>query len=191
MIPTTASRIPDRLREEALLLLDGRGALLDAAREISGAFRDREIVGAVIGGIAVLLHGYVRTTTDIDLFVPGPLEAAASVLKGLGFVHDRGRRMFVRDGLPVYLVTLDQWGAAPTAYLEIKGVATVSLPDLIARKLRSGSENLLRAIDLADVIGLIRANGLSGSFASNLPKDVRPAYRKLIKAFDAEGERRS
>jgi hypothetical protein len=191
MTPTTAFRVSDRLREEALLLLDGRGALLDAAREISGAFRDRQIVGAVIGGIAVLLHGYVRTTTDIDLFLPGPLEDAASVLEGLGFVHDRGRREFVRGGLPVHLVKLEQLGTPPAAYLDIEGVATVSLPDLLAMKLRSGSKSILRAIDLGDVIGLIRANGLSGSFASKLPKDVRPAFRKLIKAFDAEGERSS
>jgi hypothetical protein len=190
MIPTTASRISDRLREEALLLLDGRGALLDVAREISGAFLDRVILAPVIGGIAVVLHGYVRTTTDIDLFIPGPLEDAASVLEGLGFVHDRGRREFVRDGLPVHLVKLEQLGTPPAAYLDIEGIATVSLSDLMAMKLRSGSKNMLRAIDLADVIGLIRANGLSGSFASTLPKDVRPAFRKLIKAFDAEGERR-
>ena len=68
---------------------------------------------------------------------------------------------------------------------------TVSLPDLLAMKLRSGTRNMLRAIDLADVIGLIRVNGLSGTFAGLLPKDIRPAYRKLIKAFDAESGRGS
>jgi hypothetical protein len=190
MTPTTPARISNRLRDEALLLLNGRGAILEAAREISRAFRDREIPAAVIGGIAVVLHGYIRTTSAVDLLLPGPLEAAASVLEELGFAHDPKRWEFVRDRIPVHLVTLEQIGSAPDSFLDLEGVATVSLADLLAMKLRSGTKNMLRAIDLADVIGLIRANGLSGTFASLLPKDVRPAYRKLIKAFDAESERR-
>jgi hypothetical protein len=39
MTPTTPARISNRLRDEALLLLNGRGAILDAAREISRGLR--------------------------------------------------------------------------------------------------------------------------------------------------------
>jgi hypothetical protein len=70
---------------------------------------------------------------------------------------------------------------------EIEGITTVSLADLIEMKLRSGTENLLRAQDLADVIGLIRRHQLSGEFARHLSKELRPEFRKLARAIRREG----
>jgi hypothetical protein len=64
---------------------------------------------------------------------------------------------------------------------------TVSLADLIEMKLASVSRNLLRAQDMADVIGLIRHNRLGGDFARYLDKSLRPIYRKLVKAIRQEG----
>ena len=52
-------------------------------------------------------------------------------------------------------------------------------------KLSSGSQNILRAQDLADVIGLIRHNRLTGN-SQYLDKSLRPAYRKLVKAIKQE-----
>lgn len=57
---------------------------------------------------------------------------------------------------------------------------------MINMKLRSGSENMLRAQDLADVIGLIRHHRLSGEFARHLDKNLRPAFRKLIRMIEKE-----
>ena len=62
-----------RLHKEALLLLNGGGAVLDAAREVTRVLRDRDLDGSVIGGIAVVLHGYVRTTIDVDVVTDEPL----------------------------------------------------------------------------------------------------------------------
>ena len=56
------------IREEALLTLQGRGAILDVARQVSDVLRAEELEGAVIGGVAVVLHGHVRTTADVDVF---------------------------------------------------------------------------------------------------------------------------
>ena len=58
-------------RDEALKLLDRRGSILDLARELTALMQREGIPGVVIGGIAVLLHGYVRTTKDIDIFLDG------------------------------------------------------------------------------------------------------------------------
>jgi predicted nucleotidyltransferase len=67
-------RVPSReLREEALKLLERRGAFLDLARELTELMRRENIPGVIIGGIAVVLHGYVRTTHDIDVFIDQPL----------------------------------------------------------------------------------------------------------------------
>ena len=62
----------------------------------------------------------------------------------------------------------------------------MDLPELIEMKLRSGTTNLLRAQDLADVIGLIRVHGLSGEFARTLDKALRPAFRKIARAIARE-----
>lgn len=172
--------MPFALRDEALKLLDGRGAILDAAREISAALRGAGVEGAIVGGVAVVLHGHVRTTIDVDVYSPEPAERLIGVLESLGFALDRGRKEFVR------IVRPEQVGTPPGERVEIDGVTTVSLADLIAMKLRSGLAKLTRAQDLADVIGLIRRRDLAGGFASQLPEDLRPEFRKLVRAIRDE-----
>jgi Nucleotidyltransferase of unknown function (DUF6036) len=177
-----------RLRTEALGLLDMRSSLLDLARELSRLMREGGIHGAVVGGIAVVLHGHMRTTKDIDVFVEGSLESLADLLIARGFSLDAQKREFVREGVPVHLVTLDQLKEPPRKTVEIEGITTISLEDLIEMKLRSGSANLLRAQDLADAIGLIRHHRLTGEFARHLEKSLRPTYRRLIKEIKREGQ---
>ena len=174
------------LRDEALLLLDKRGTVLDMAREVSHLMQAAGIPGVVIGGLAVVLHGHVRTTKDIDIFVPPPLEPLADLLIANGFTFDRVGKAFVKHGVPVHLVLPEQVGPPPQETVEIEGVMTVTLADLIGMKLRSGSTNLLRAQDLADVIGLIRHHRLSSSFARHLDKALRPAFRKLVRMIQQE-----
>ncbi len=174
------------LRDEVLRLMDGRGAILDAARDVSTLIRESETTAAVIGGIAVVLHGHWRATKDIDVFVASPPDPFVNLLQARGFVHDPIRREFVRDGIPVHLVFPDQAGTVLGRTVEIEGVLTVALPELIEMKLRSGTANLLRAQDLADVIGLIRQCRLSGEFARSIDKRLRPTFRKLVRAIDRE-----
>src|SRR5262245_61074696 len=169
------------LRDEALLLLDKRGKVLDVAREVSRLMRMADIRGAVIGGIAVVLQGHVRTTKDVDIFVPPPLEPLADLLIAHGFLFDRKERAFIKHGVPVHLVLPEQVGSSLKETIEIDGVTTASLADLVEMKLRTGSTNLLRAQDLADVIGLIRHHQLTSAFARHLDKALRPAFRKLAR----------
>ena len=177
------------IREEALLALQGRGAILDVAREVSQLLRDENIDGAVIGGVAVLLHGHIRTTVDVDIYV-GNTERLAAVLQTHGFEFEPQARQFMKNDVPVHLVTTGQLKLAPRQYEDIEGIRTVSLADLINMKLRSGSEDLLRAQDLADVIGLIQTNGLTSQFAQRISKDLRPEFRKLVRAIQRPGGRR-
>jgi hypothetical protein len=179
--------MPIALRDEALKLLDGRGAILDTAREISAALREAGVEGAIVGGVAVVLHGHVRTTVDVDIYSPEPAGRLTGVLESLGFFQDRDRREFSREGIVVYIVRPEQVGTPPRRLVEIEGVTTVSLADLVAMKLRSGLANLTSAQDLADVIGLIRRCGLKGGFSSQLPSDLRPEFRKFVRAIGTEG----
>jgi hypothetical protein len=177
------------LLDEALLILDKRGAVLDLAREVSRLMRNAGLPGVVIGGIAVVLHGHLRTTKDVDIFMNPPLKPLADLLTDNGFSFDRAERAFVKHGVPVHLVSPEQVGSVPKKRVEIEGVTTVTLPDLIAMKLRSGSTNLLRAQDLADVIGLIRHHRLTGEFARHLDKTLRAPFRKLVRLIQREKSR--
>jgi hypothetical protein len=66
--------------------------------------------------------------------------------------------------------------------LVIDDIMTVSLPDLLNLKLRSGMSKLTRAQDLADVIGLIEDRKLAGGFAAKLYQSLRAEFRKLVSA---------
>jgi hypothetical protein len=182
--------ISPALRHEALRLLERRGSLLELGREISGMMHREKIPGVVIGGIAVVLHGHVRSTTDIDIFLEQPLEPLAKALCARGFQYDEARREFIRDHVPLLIVTRAQVARPPRKTIEIEGITTVSLADLIEMKLESGSKNVLRAQDLADVIGLIRKNGLKAEFARHLHTSLRMEYRKLVKALREEKRNR-
>lgn len=177
-------------RDEALLILDKRGAVLDIAREVSRLMRAAGLPGVVVGGVAVVLHGHVRTTKDIDIFLNPPRQPLADLLTNNGFSFDRVERAFVKQGVPVHLVLPEQVGSPPKEAIEIEGVTTVTLVDLIGMKLRSGSTNLLRAQDLADVIGLIRHHRLTSVFARHLHKTLRSPFRKLVRLIQREKSRK-
>ncbi len=175
------------LRSEALLLLQKRGDILEVAREITEILREADLDGAIIGGVAVVLHGYVRTTVDVDVFSRSAIPDVAAALRSDGFRPQRSSTEFRKNGVPVHVLTAKQVRTAPADFVEIEDVQTVSLPDLIAMKLSSGTRDMLRAIDLADVIGLIRTQGLTPAFASKLPRAVRPDFRKLARAVAERG----
>jgi hypothetical protein len=166
--------------------LDRRGSILEVAREVTALMRREGIPGVVIGGVAVVLHGHVRTTKDVDIFLDQPLEPIAEMLVAAGFHYDVASKEFARGDVPVHIVRTDQVSKPLRKTIEIDGIDTVSLADLIEMKLESGSKNILRAQDLADVIGLIRHNRLTGEFARHLDKSLRPAYRNLVTAIELE-----
>lgn len=171
----------------AIDLLSGHGDILDVARELTTLCARAGIEAAVVGGVAVVLHGHVRTTRDVDLLVAGPLEQLRSLLSDHGFECDPTRREFRKHNVPVHLVVQDQTRYLPRAFEDHDGIRTPSLADLINMKLRSGTSNLLRAQDLADVIGLIRVRGLTPAFAAQIDADLRPEFRKLAEAVQREG----
>lgn len=167
-------------------MLDGRGLILETARDLSRLFRERGIEAVVVGGVAVVLHGHVRTTVDVDVLATPPLECVAEVLEEAGYVYDPAMKEFRREGIPVHLVLPDRAGPVPVTPEEIDGITTVSLPRLINMKLRTGSKSLLRAQDMADVIGLVRHHALGGDFTRYIDRDLRPEFRRLIRALQQE-----
>jgi len=167
------------------MTLHGEGPILDIAREVSRLIRQHQLAAAVIGGVAVVLHGHVRTTVDVDVFVPSAPEFA-SLLTANGFQWDAERREHVKDGVPVHLVTIAQLGTPPANFEDVDDVRTVTLGDLLSMKLRSGTRNLLRAQDMADVIALIRHHRLDGRFAGRIDAALRPEFKAIVEAVSQE-----
>jgi hypothetical protein len=160
-------------------LFDEEPELLRLAARVTAA------TGApAVGGIAVFLHGYRRTTEDIDLFAADPA-AVRDALRREGASWDEARREHILDGVPIHLVTAAET-APPAATTTIRGVEVVSLVDLVRMKLATGLHRVERAKDLADVVELIRHVPLDSSLAARLPSSQRVAFRKLCRAVHAE-----
>src|SRR5256885_10945129 len=93
---------------EAMTLWEGTGtAVAQEAHAVSGLLTDHGIANLIAGGLAVQLHGYPRTTVDVDIVVPNVQEAheflvangyQASVLQPLAVI-DSIRRVKI-DLLP-------------------------------------------------------------------------------------------
>lgn len=166
----------DQLSELALGMLEPGSILLDVARRAGEATNS-----PVIGGVAVFLHGYRRTTQDVDLLVQDAA-AARDALEAIGAVWSDSERGLILDGVPIHLVTTQLTREHPTRTSTIAGIPTVPLSDLVRIKLRSGLGNLERAKDLADVVELVRRVPLDASFAARLPPDLRADFHRIVTA---------
>lgn len=175
------------LRDEAMLMLDKRGAVMETAQRVSMLLREKNVRGAVIGGVAVVLHGYLRTTKDVDIYVADDPGVFKPILESAGASFNAATEEFVLDAVPVHLVDSTMALPAPREFLVIDDVVTVGLADLINLKLRSGTSKVSRAQDLADVIGLIRAHRLTSDFAAKLHESLRADFCKLVTAIKREG----
>lgn len=167
----------DRL---AMEMLEGESRILAVAAKVS-----QETGAPVLGGVAVFLHGYRRTTDDVDVFAEDE-RAVAAALERLGGAWDPETRQHVLDGVPVHIVTATQTGSVPKNVSTIEGVNVVSLADLIRFKLQSGLDRVERSRDLADAVELIRRVPLDKSFAAKLPQDLRRPFKDLVDAVHGQ-----
>lgn len=141
----------------------------------------------LVGGVAVVHHGYVRATDDLDVLVEaGALERMRPLLGPHGFVEEGESRLrHVATGVLVDLLVAGrplpragaghypsplEVGASPT------DAAIVDLPWLVILKLRAA-----RHQDLADVVALL---GPLDDLAyplleSQVPVELRPRLADL------------
>lgn len=172
-------------------------------KELTRRFHDLNIDYAVAGGMALVAHGYDRTTVDVDVLVtPNGLEAIHKSLDGLGYVHPFEGSKNLRDtatGVRIEFIVSGQFPGdgkpKPISFpepakvgIEIGGIVYVNLPTLVELKLASGMTNPGRLRDLADVQELIRVLALSEDFTSQLNPYVHEKYRELWTALQQAGE---
>ncbi|MEE9404467.1 MAG: hypothetical protein V3V20_06210 [Algisphaera sp.] len=162
------------------MLTDDDAPILEIARRVTAVCREAGLEAAVIGGVAVFLHGYERTTVDVDTYC-GDREAVAVALRAAGFSWHPEASEFRLEGVPVHLLNADELGHAPAYLEERRGIQTVSLGELLTLKLRTGVRCLTRAQDLADAVKLIRIHKLNGSYANRIGADVRAEFKSILK----------
>ncbi|HKQ49057.1 MAG TPA: hypothetical protein VJZ71_13385 [Phycisphaerae bacterium] len=173
-------------------------------REITRRLKESGIDYAVAGGMALVAHGYDRTTVDVDILVtPQGLEEIHRSLEGLGYVPPFSGSKNLRDtntGVRIEFIVTGQYPGdgrpKPVAFpdptsagTEIDGIRYVNLPALIELKLASGMTNPGRLRDLADVQELIRVLHLPASFAEKLNPYVRQKFAELRSALDSDEDR--
>lgn len=150
---------------------------------------------AVIGGLALIAHGFERYTSDVDvLLTPAALEAFRRELLGRGYATAfTGAKKSFRDTWSNVRIDVITTGEYPGDGLpkpirfpdpadvttEIDGLRVMTLPRLLELKLASGSSARHRYRDLGDVQQLIERLRLPEDLAGSLDPSVAGLYCEL------------
>jgi hypothetical protein len=171
--------------------------------KIAQRLEELRIPYAVVGGMALVAHGYDRTTVDVDILVDAQgLAATHQALEGLGYVAPFAGSKHLRDtetSVRIEFLVTGQYpgdGAEkPIAFPDprdvaevINGVRYVNLPTLVELKLASGLTSPGRVRDLGDAQELIRVLRLPRDFALKLNPFVREKFDELWRGVQASGE---
>ncbi len=173
-------------------------SLWEVMERVHGLLADKDIDYAIVGGVAVCLHGYHRNTVDLDLLIkPGDGVAIRSTLEAGGFLWSAKDKEFLSaSGVPIQFVLAgESEGAGQQARFpdpseskhvpKIEGLPVLSLSQLIQAKIACGLGDMRRTHkDFADVVELIAIHRLDGSFARFLHKSVRKEFRQLVRRVD-------
>ena len=186
--------------QRALRMLENE-TLWQVAERVHAILEKKNIAHAIVGGVAVCLHGYRRNTVDLDLLLPPESTAAfRSALEAEGFQrYAKDKELRSASGVAVQCVLAgESEGPGQEATFpspsdakhvtNIEGLPVLSLAQLIQAKLACGLGNMRRTHkDFADVVELIAIHRLGGSFARFLHKSVRREYRELVRRAGGEG----
>jgi hypothetical protein len=189
--------VHQRLKEIDMFFA-GRSPVHKALRQIVKRLEKAHIPYAVMGGIAVNVHRYERTTDDVDLLLTNQgLEEFRRrfVPKYYTFVAGRPRRLKDRQsGVTVDVLVTGRFPGSgkpgPIAFPDPNDVAetiddirVINLETLVQLKLAAR-----RYRDFGDVVELIRFNHLDESFAQRLHPSVRGDFIECLEEKRREDE---
>ena len=190
--------------DEGLRFFMGEGILNETLRRVAKDLENHAIDYIVIGAVALNSYGYRRFTEDIDLILTREgLAKFQAELVGLGYrpAFEGATKKFrtTRENVSVEIITNDEFpgDGKPKSVkfpdphehkVEIDGIKTVSLEQLIELKLASGMTAPHRLKDLADVQELIKVKNLTAEYAAELNPFVRGKYLELQKAVAESNE---
>ncbi|MBL8795509.1 MAG: nucleotidyltransferase family protein [Planctomycetia bacterium] len=179
--------------QEGSMHFEKTSAVHKSLNKITRRLAELGIPYAVVGGMALFMHGFRRFTEDVDLLVTR--ESLATIhkeLEGLGYVPPFQGSKQLRDtetGVRIeFLVTGDYPGDGkpkPITFpnpadvaIDLDGIRCIQLPRLIELKLASGTAPG-RLKDLGDVQTLISQLRLPVELADDLDPSVRELYRRF------------
>jgi hypothetical protein len=183
------------LWQEIDLFFMQQGKVYETLQRLAQKLPNAGIDYALIGGMALAIHGYVRLTQDVDLLMnEAGLEQFQRMLVGRGYIaaFPGARKMFLDTitGVKVEIITTGEFPGDgkpksvqfpdPTAIsIELDGMRVTRLETLIELKLASGLTAPDRLKDLADVQELIKVLNLPQQLAEQIDISVRDEYLRL------------
>src|SRR5258708_36115940 len=170
-------------------------SLWDVTKRIHSLLAGKGIDHAIVGGVAVCLHGYRRNTVDLDLLIrPDDAVRVRSALETEGFQWIAAEKEFrSASGVAVqFVVAGEKEGPGQEATFPspsgaqhvttIEGLPVLSLAQLIQAKLACGLGYMRRTFkDFADVVELVAINQLVALLARFLYNSVRTSLRVLLR----------
>ena len=200
-----------RLRDNYLLLLKeaseyymARGDVFTTLQNLAHRLEDAKIPYALVGGLALAAHGFVRMTQDVDLLMTQEgLDAFKEKFLGRGYLLAfSGAKKTFRDTETQVRIEILVTGDYPgdgkpkpvvfpdpsIVFTELGGMRVIPLETLIELKLASGMSAPHRLRDLADVQDLIAALQLPIAFAEKLDESVRDTFRQLWHSAQADSQ---
>ncbi len=123
------------------------------------AFETAGIEYALIGGLAVGMHGYLRATKDIDLLVlPGEIEEILTVMRELGYLQTSDPWTFKNSGLTLWRFIKPVPGQEEVLVTDVLVAKRPEHQQMVARSLRFElGENRLSVVSREDLIHLKEA----------------------------------
>ena len=182
---------------EGSMHFERESAVHKALEKIVRRLEELSLPFAVVGGMALFLHGYRRFTEDVDILVrPDGLKKLHEELEGRGYLPPFAGSKQLRDaehGVRIEFLTSGDYPGdgkpKPVAFPDpaeatevVDGVPCLTLPKLMEIKLASGMTNPGRLRDLADVQQLIQVLRLPEDFADRLHPFVRAKFKELWSA---------
>jgi len=199
-----ARSISQRLREAEEFFMK-QGPVFSTLERLARRLKEEEIPYAVVGGMALNLHGFERMTRDVDIVMTAAaIEKFVERCVGLGYVQAfAGARKSFRDTVTQTAIEVLITGEYPgdgkpkpvsfpdpaAASIEIENIRVITLDKLIELKLASGLSAPHRLRDLADVQDLIMTLQLPLELEETLDASVRAEYRRLWETAQQAGGR--
>jgi hypothetical protein len=188
-----------RTAQEVYAMLEN-DSLWQAALRCHAVLARARIPHAILGGVAVCLHGYQRNTVDVDLLIR---RADSSVvresLERESFRWDENQKEFASpSGIAIQILIAGEPAgkdaevrlpdpADEGSVTDIEGLPVLRLSRLIESKIACGRGSVRRMHkDFADVVELIVHRRLNSAFARYLHKSLRGVYRELVRQSRGE-----
>ena len=161
---------------------------------------------AVVGGMALFLHGFRRFTEDVDILVTSEgLKKLHAALEGSGYRPPFAGSKNLRDtenGVRIEFLVAGEFPGdgkpKPVAFpepssaaTELDGIQMLNLASLIELKLASGmTGGIERSKDISDVVEIVKMLRLPEAMTDQLNPFVRERYQEIWLGLEAARKQR-